>query len=156
MGTVLSLWDAAALDKAGQDGEVAPTFVNLADASIKMVTALPICEEKLSDKFRSRPYRPETRTCNHCKMFSLSPLPAKIAISYTSIHSIRLLNGLLGSDLQCLNTRLSKSSTLDLSSQARARSLTTLRSLWREASSRLKTGLGYDSVLARLGDGVGA
>ena len=37
VGTVLSLWDAAALDRAGQDGEVAPTFVNLADASIKMV-----------------------------------------------------------------------------------------------------------------------
>jgi CCR4-NOT transcriptional complex subunit CAF120 len=37
VGTVLSLWDAAALDTAGQDGEVAPTFINLADASIKMV-----------------------------------------------------------------------------------------------------------------------
>ena len=38
VGTVLSLWDAAALDAAGQDGEVAPTFINLADASIKMVS----------------------------------------------------------------------------------------------------------------------
>lgn len=37
VGTVLSLWDAAALDIAGQDGEVAPSFINLADASIKMV-----------------------------------------------------------------------------------------------------------------------
>ena len=37
MGTVLSLWDAGLLDEAGQDGEVAPTFINLADASIKMV-----------------------------------------------------------------------------------------------------------------------
>ena len=37
VGTVLSLWDASALDAAGQDGEVAPTFINLADASIKMV-----------------------------------------------------------------------------------------------------------------------
>ena len=37
VGTVLSLWDAAALDAAGQDGEVVPTFVNLTDASIKMV-----------------------------------------------------------------------------------------------------------------------
>jgi len=34
------LWDAAALDTAGQDGEVAPTFINLADASIKMVGQL--------------------------------------------------------------------------------------------------------------------
>jgi CCR4-NOT transcriptional complex subunit CAF120 len=40
VGTVLSLWDAAALDTAGQDGEVAPTFINLADASIKMVSAV--------------------------------------------------------------------------------------------------------------------
>ena len=37
VGTVLSLWDAAALDVAGEDGEVVPTFVNLSDASIKMV-----------------------------------------------------------------------------------------------------------------------
>lgn len=37
MGTILSLWDASALDVAGQDGEVAPTFMNLADASIRMV-----------------------------------------------------------------------------------------------------------------------
>lgn len=37
VGTVLSLWDAAALDAAGEDGEVVPSFVNLSDASIKMV-----------------------------------------------------------------------------------------------------------------------
>ena len=37
----MSLWDAAALDAAGQDGEVPPTFINLADASIKMVRLLP-------------------------------------------------------------------------------------------------------------------
>ena len=39
VGTVLSLWDAAALDQAGEDGEVVPTFVNLSDASINMVRA---------------------------------------------------------------------------------------------------------------------
>ena len=39
IGTVLSLWDAAALDVAGADGEVVPTFINLSDASIKMVCA---------------------------------------------------------------------------------------------------------------------
>ena len=38
VGTILSLWDASALDVAGQDGEVAPTFINLADASVKMVS----------------------------------------------------------------------------------------------------------------------
>jgi CCR4-NOT transcriptional complex subunit CAF120 len=38
VGTVLSFWDASALDAAGHDGEVAPTFINLADASLKMVS----------------------------------------------------------------------------------------------------------------------
>jgi len=40
VGTVLSLWDAAALDAAGEEGEVAPTFINLSDASIKMIDTL--------------------------------------------------------------------------------------------------------------------
>jgi hypothetical protein len=31
------MWDAQQLDEAGQDGEVLPTFINLGDASIKMV-----------------------------------------------------------------------------------------------------------------------
>lgn len=44
VGTVLSLWDAAALDIAGEDGEVAPTFMNLADASIKMVQQTYSCK----------------------------------------------------------------------------------------------------------------
>lgn len=37
---MLSLWDAAALDAAGEDGEVVPTFINLSDASLKMVSWL--------------------------------------------------------------------------------------------------------------------
>lgn len=41
VGTVLSLWDAQELDAAGQDGEVLPKFINLTDASIKMVRILP-------------------------------------------------------------------------------------------------------------------
>lgn len=41
VGTVLSLWDAAELDAAGEDGEVLPKFINLTDASIKMVRDLP-------------------------------------------------------------------------------------------------------------------
>jgi hypothetical protein len=36
VGTIVSLWDAAALDAAGRDGEVVPTFINLTDASIKV------------------------------------------------------------------------------------------------------------------------
>ncbi|KAI9760082.1 MAG: hypothetical protein M4579_001915 [Chaenotheca gracillima] len=41
VGTVLSVWDASALDQAGQDGEVIPYFINLTDASIKMIETLP-------------------------------------------------------------------------------------------------------------------
>ncbi|SMY24488.1 unnamed protein product [Zymoseptoria tritici ST99CH_1A5] len=41
-GTVLSLWDAAELDAAGEDGQVVPTFINLSDASIKMIESLPM------------------------------------------------------------------------------------------------------------------
>lgn len=37
VGTVLSLWDAAALDAANGE-EPRATFINLADASIKMVS----------------------------------------------------------------------------------------------------------------------
>ena len=37
VGTVLSLWDAAELDAAGESGEVLPKFINLTDASVKMV-----------------------------------------------------------------------------------------------------------------------
>jgi CCR4-NOT transcriptional complex subunit CAF120 len=39
VGTVLSLWDAAALDIAGGEGEIIPTFINLTDASIKMASS---------------------------------------------------------------------------------------------------------------------
>ncbi|GAP84941.2 putative SKG3 protein [Rosellinia necatrix] len=41
VGTVLSLWDAAELDAAGENGEVLPKFLNLTDASIKMIESLP-------------------------------------------------------------------------------------------------------------------
>ncbi|RAL08196.1 PH domain protein [Aspergillus homomorphus CBS 101889] len=41
VGTALSLWDAAALDEAGEEDDVRPTFINLADASIKMLETLP-------------------------------------------------------------------------------------------------------------------
>lgn len=45
VGTVLSLWDAAELDAAGEDGEVLPKFINLTDASIKMVNYRPGSEK---------------------------------------------------------------------------------------------------------------
>ncbi|KAL4925171.1 PH domain protein [Aspergillus undulatus] len=41
VGTVLSLWDAAALDAAGDAADVPATFVNLSDASIKPIGSLP-------------------------------------------------------------------------------------------------------------------
>lgn len=39
VGTVLSLWEASALD-AADGADVPATFINLADASIKMVRSL--------------------------------------------------------------------------------------------------------------------
>ncbi|OJJ47838.1 hypothetical protein ASPZODRAFT_131430 [Penicilliopsis zonata CBS 506.65] len=47
VGTVLSLWDSAALDAAENEGEVPSTFINLADASIKMIETLPTQSEKM-------------------------------------------------------------------------------------------------------------
>ncbi|KKA26706.1 hypothetical protein TD95_005215 [Thielaviopsis punctulata] len=41
VGTVLSLWDASELDAAGDEGEVLPKFINLTDASVKMIDSLP-------------------------------------------------------------------------------------------------------------------
>lgn len=38
IGTVLSLWEAAALDAAEPGEEVIPTFLNLTDSSIRMVS----------------------------------------------------------------------------------------------------------------------
>lgn len=51
-GTVLCLWDASALDAAGEVGEVPPTFINISDATIKMVCLYPIffyshCERQI-------------------------------------------------------------------------------------------------------------
>ncbi|OAA56570.1 PH domain-containing protein [Niveomyces insectorum RCEF 264] len=41
VGTVLSLWDAAELDAAGEQGEVLPKFINLTDASLRVIESLP-------------------------------------------------------------------------------------------------------------------
>ncbi|KAH1314529.1 hypothetical protein KXV22_000982 [Aspergillus fumigatus] len=41
IGTVLSVWDAAALDAAPEGEEVPSTFINLADASIRVIESLP-------------------------------------------------------------------------------------------------------------------
>ncbi|KAL2823184.1 hypothetical protein BDW59DRAFT_149051 [Aspergillus cavernicola] len=40
VGTVLSLWDAAVLDAVGDAAEISPTFINLADASVKPIETL--------------------------------------------------------------------------------------------------------------------
>lgn len=40
MGTVLSIWNASALDTAGGQANAPPSFINLADATIKMVRYL--------------------------------------------------------------------------------------------------------------------
>jgi len=49
VGTVLSLWDAAQLDAAGENGEVIPTFINLTDASIKMVHPIMGYQHNITD-----------------------------------------------------------------------------------------------------------
>ena len=85
VGTVLSLWDAAALDAAGQDGEVAPTFINLADASIKMVRTDGPILEPLTYESRLRLCRRATKIFSRCRTSSPSPLPARIDTFFTSI-----------------------------------------------------------------------
>ncbi|KAI9842356.1 MAG: hypothetical protein M1837_007276 [Sclerophora amabilis] len=65
VGTVLSLWDASALDQAGQDGEVIPYFINLTDASIKMVR-FPL------------PRGPWVRVCHHSlTVLQIETLPTR-------------------------------------------------------------------------------
>lgn len=51
VGTVLSFWDAAELDAAGEDGEVLPKFLNLTDASIKMVGLSLLVEKSIANPF---------------------------------------------------------------------------------------------------------
>lgn len=111
VGTILSLWDASALDAAGQDGEVAPTFINLADASIKMVIHhIRHDKDKLltRDLPRSRPYPLDHQTFSHYKTFSAYRPPERIATCFISTHSIRLPNGLQQYVWLCTRTRLCK------------------------------------------------
>jgi len=49
VGTILSLWDASALDQADGDAEVLPTFINLTDASLHMVSRPPMALARLAD-----------------------------------------------------------------------------------------------------------
>lgn len=67
IGTVLSLWNAAALDAAGEGEEVPPTFINLSDASIKMVSQVRrLCDKQLiADGTRLRHYLPKASTRSH-------------------------------------------------------------------------------------------
>lgn len=89
VGTVLSLWDAAALDAAGHDGEVAPTFINLADASIKMVRVFTIPGRYIStDDIRLKHYRPGIRMFNPSKTYCPSRRRVKIGTFCTSTLTI--------------------------------------------------------------------
>ena len=57
VGTILSLWDASELDKVGGDTEVLPTFINLTDAAIHMVSQILLlfrrleCSNRFTDAF---------------------------------------------------------------------------------------------------------
>ncbi|KAF2831081.1 hypothetical protein CC86DRAFT_134654 [Ophiobolus disseminans] len=53
VGTILSLWDASALDQAGGDAEVLPTFINLTDASIHMIPSMTLKDGKKLDNILS-------------------------------------------------------------------------------------------------------
>ena len=87
---MLSLWDAAALDAAGEDGEVIPMFINLSDASIKMVrlviaglVMLSVINHKSTDRIvanewtRRRPIaeRPQRLYCCQQSLFISFQLP---------------------------------------------------------------------------------
>ncbi|KAA8616885.1 PH domain-containing protein [Pyrenophora tritici-repentis] len=53
VGTILSLWDASALDHAGGDAEVLPTFINLTDAAIHMIPSMTLKDGKKLDNILS-------------------------------------------------------------------------------------------------------
>lgn len=53
VGTILSLWDASALDQAGGDAEVLPSFINLTDAAIHMVPSMTLKDGKKLDNILS-------------------------------------------------------------------------------------------------------
>ncbi|KAF2464093.1 uncharacterized protein BDR25DRAFT_99435 [Lindgomyces ingoldianus] len=53
VGTILSLWDASALDQVGGDAEVLPTFINLTDAAIHMMPSMTLSDGKKLDNILS-------------------------------------------------------------------------------------------------------
>ncbi|OAL07698.1 hypothetical protein IQ06DRAFT_208976 [Phaeosphaeriaceae sp. SRC1lsM3a] len=53
VGTILSLWDASALDQAGGDTEVLPSFINLTDAAIHMIPSMTLKDGKKLDNILS-------------------------------------------------------------------------------------------------------
>lgn len=105
VGTILSLWDAAALDAAGQDGEVAPTFINLADASIKMVRFPFLRSVPVLMRNRLKLSPQEIKTSSHCRMCCQSRPRERTDIFYTSTQYIRSHSGQLVFGWPCLRTR---------------------------------------------------
>jgi hypothetical protein len=105
VGTVLSLWDAAALDAAGQDGEVAPTFINLADASIKMVRmdGQPVYL-KANASCRLKHFPPEMKMCSLSRTSCPSPPQARTDTSSISTPFTLLRNGRPASGCPCSKT----------------------------------------------------
>ena len=84
VGTVLSLWDAAALDKAESDGEVPATFINLGDASIKMVEINSVVERSELTLYRLKPWRLDRKTQVPYRMSSVFRPQEKIVTCSTS------------------------------------------------------------------------
>jgi hypothetical protein len=104
VGTVLSLWDAAELDAAGEDGEVLPKFINLTDASIKMVSPQTALHASLLTTNRLSRYLHVPVMSSLYKTSSASPPPAGIDICCTSTRIMRWSSGLPVSDLPSTST----------------------------------------------------
>jgi len=104
-GTVLSLWNAAELDAAGQNEEVLPTFINLTDASIKMVGCVPDVGVPWLIRCRSTRCLPGLPIYHHLRTFSAYQRRAVIAFSCILIRITHSPNGPPGYGFACLSTQ---------------------------------------------------
>ena len=86
VGTVLSLWDAAALDAAGTDADVAPTFINIADAAIRMVN--DFCFRTQASCIETLPTRNEERQPLHNVLSISTAGKNRYLLHFNSLHAL--------------------------------------------------------------------
>lgn len=110
---MLSLWDAAELDAAGEDGEVLPKFINLTDASIKMVNCAacntPFFLANLTSRLNHYLHGP--LMSNHYKTFLASPPLEETDTYFISTPTTPSSSGLRVSDWRYLSTPPSRKHT---------------------------------------------